>query len=65
MFDVLDKVENKGRLEGRLEGELKACREIAEKLYENGVSIDIIKSSISNIPKDEAQKIFDEIIKNK
>lgn len=61
MCDVLDKVENKGRLEG----ELKACREIAEKLYKNGVSIDIIKSSITAIPEDEVQKIFDEITKNK
>lgn len=61
MCDVLDKVENKGRLEG----ELKASREIAKKLYKNGVSIDIIKSSITAIPEDEVQKIFDEITKNK
>lgn len=59
MCDILDKVENKGKIEGKIE----AYKEIAENLYKNGVSIDIIRSSIPDIPKDEAQKIFDSIVK--
>lgn len=61
MCDILDKIENKGKIEGKIE----AFREIAENLYKNGVSLDIIKSSIPNIPKDEVQKIFDEITNKK
>lgn len=61
MCDILDKIENKGKIEGKIE----AFREIAENLYKNDVSLDIIKSSIPNIPKDEVQKIFDEITNKK
>ena len=62
MCDILDKVENKGRLEGELEGELKACRETAEKLFKNGASLELVESSVS-LPKDEIQEIFNSIVK--
>lgn len=56
MCEIIDRYETKGKIE--------AFREIAENLYKNGVSIDVIKSSIPDIPKDEVQKIFDQITKN-
>lgn len=59
MCDVLDKVENKGRLEG----ELKASREIVEKLFKNGATLELVESSVT-LPKDEIQEIFNNIVKN-
>lgn len=57
MCDILDKVENKGKYE--------ACREIAIRMYNDGMNLDSISKYIKDIPSDEIQKIFDEITKNK
>ena len=59
MCDVLDKVENKGRQEG----EIEAYRKTAKSLFENGASFELVIASIPDLPKDEIQKIFDEIFK--
>ena len=61
--DVLDKVENKGRQEGKIEGEIEAYRKTAKSLFENGASFELVIASIPDLPKDEIQKIFDEIFK--
>ena len=63
MCDVLDKVENKGRLEGKREGKIEAYRDTAKSLFENGASFDLVIASIPDLPKDEIQKIFDDIFK--
>ena len=63
MCDVLDKVENKGRQEGKIEGEIEAYRKTAKNLFENGASFELVIASIPDLPKDEIQKIFDEIFK--
>lgn len=59
MCDVLDKVENKGIQKGKLE----AYKETAKSLFENGASFELVIASIPDLPKDEIQKIFDEIFK--
>ena len=61
MCDILDKVENKGKNEGKIE----AYREIAIRMYNDGMNLDSISKYIKDIPSDEIQKIFDEIAKNK
>lgn len=59
MCDVLDKVENKGIQKGKLE----AYKETAKSLFENGASFELVIASIPDLPKDEIQKIFDDIFK--
>lgn len=67
MCDILDKVENKGiqkgKIEGKIEGKLEAYKETAKSLFENGASFELVIASIPDLPKDEIQKIFDDIFK--
>ena len=63
MCDVLDKVENKGIQKGKIEGKLEAYKETAKSLFENGASFELVIASIPDLPKDEIQKIFDDIFK--
>ena len=53
----------KGRQEGKIEGEIEAYRKTAKSLFENGASFELVIASIPDLPKDEIQKIFDEIFK--
>lgn len=47
MCEVLDRVENKGRLEGRLEGEIKGKRETAINLHNMGMDNDFIAKAVN------------------
>ena len=47
MCDVLDRVENKGRIEGRAEGEMKRAKEIAHNLYSMGMSDEFIAKTVN------------------
>ena len=53
MCELLDKVEN------------EAYRKTARKLFENGVPLDVVEASISDLPKDEIQDIFNEFVQKK
>lgn len=57
MCDILDKVENKGKIEGKIEGKFEAYREIAIRMYNDGMNLDSISKYIKDIPSDEIQKI--------
>lgn len=47
----------------RLEGKIEAYRETAKLMLEDGVRPDVVAKYVKAIPKDEIQKIFDEILK--
>ena len=47
MCDVLDRVENKGRIEGRAEGEMKRAKETAHNLYSMGMSDEFIAKAVN------------------
>ena len=47
MCEVLDRVENKGRLEGRAEGEMKGKRETAINLHNMGMDNDFIAKAVN------------------
>ncbi len=55
MCDLLDKIENKGKLE--------ANRETAKLFLINGASLELVEKSIPDLPKDEIQEIFNSIAK--
>lgn len=47
MCEVLDRVENKGRLEGRLEGEMKKAKETAINLQMMGLDVNSIAKAVN------------------
>lgn len=55
MCDLLDKIENKGKLE--------ANRETAKLFLINGASLELVEKSIPGLSKDEIQEIFNSIAK--
>ena len=55
MCDILDQIENEGKVE--------ANRETAKRLLVNGVSLDIVVKSIPSLKEEEIQEIFNSIVK--
>lgn len=52
-----------GLKEGRKEGRQEEARENAKKLFENGVSYEVIRDSISILTDEELQQIYREFHK--